>query len=192
MSIEKNISGFIASISREAEEKKQKIIEETNRIIENQLTDAENSALRESYEYIKRETAKIDSDFGRAYSEKSSELYNQVLVKRKEIVEKVFNEVKEKLVQFTKSVDYHVFLAKSLKNVIKELGADCTIFVKEDDIAKISAFNSNLLVKTENIEIGGIIGKSNDGKIICDDTLDSRLNAQKPLFYKNSDLIIKD
>lgn len=192
MDIEKNVSGFIASISREAEKRRKKIADETERIINRQLSDAEDEALRSSYDYIKRETAKINSEYGHEFSAKSSEIYKDVFLKRSEIVTSVFSRAKEKLIQFTKTDEYKNYLKNSLEKVYKEIGNSCIVFANKQDIPLLKQIDGNLNIKEENFTIGGIKVVASDGKLLCDDTLDTKLEAQKSWFYENSGLFIKN
>ncbi|MEG1886860.1 MAG: V-type ATP synthase subunit E [Oscillospiraceae bacterium] len=194
--IEQNqVSDFVVSITKQAEQQKEKIENETKAFVKRELEKVENDALKESYDYIKREVTKIREDIGRKLSLQLSAHNHKMLIRREEICKEIFLTVKDKILSFTSSKEYPEFLKNSIKNCAQSFSEDAlTVFIKNGDTVAqniIESYSLSYNVISDNkILLGGIKMTDSRGKILIDDTLDSRFNMQKKLFSENSGLII--
>lgn len=187
---------FADSIKSEAERQKKKIMAETRRNIDAQLKKAEADIKRKNLEYIGRETGKLLIDSGYRISQKNIEAGNMLYKRRAEILEAVYSDVTEKLAEFTESKDYPEFLKHSAAECAKKLDEkSITFFVRPKD-EKFSECLKEVCpsarVETDDkIRFGGLTATDGSGKIMLDDTLDSRFEEQKVKFRGYSGLEIE-
>lgn len=120
------------------------------------------------------------------------EMRNRMLQTKEELVDIAFEKALVKLKNFVETDDYHDYMLKDIQNAVKRIG-------QKDLIIKVNAKDKDWLTpdvlkvlskklhcalriseKTEDF-LGGCIVQTEDGKIICDATLDSRLQELKPV-----------
>ena len=120
----------------------------------------------------------------------------KLFLERAEMTESVSKKAEEKLVEYTKTSDYSNSLVKSAKEVAKLFADnDCVVYVNERDMKnsdKIKAVfaGSTEVVADKSIKIGGIKGFCKAMNIVADETLDSKLYAQREWFIENSGLSV--
>ena len=192
---ENKISNFVVSIKEEAEQQKAKIEEETKKYIAYELEKVENSALHESYDYIKHEVAKIREESGRNLSLQLSEQSKVLNFRRNEICDIIFSAVTEKLYSFTTSNEYKEFLQKSAALCAKAFsGKNLIVFLRPADQVFTDIIEQAIgkceFKQDSTILLGGIKMSDESGAILADDTLDSRLELKREWFIRNSGLII--
>ena len=117
-----------------------------------------------------------------------------LLLKRDEILGKVFSEVKEKLAKFCKSDDYKYLLIEKTKQAKQDLGdKDIEILLNQDDLVYENdlktVWGSNCTVLASNtIEYGGIMFSFPQINLIIDETFDSKISQLQRDFIKISGL----
>ena len=162
--------------------------------------DEQRSAMQTEVAQLKEEKLKEATEKGRHDSEKyikdKLEESRKLFLERAEMTESVFKKAEEKLVEYTKTSDYSNSLVKSAKEVAKLFADnDCVVYVNERDMKnsdKIKAVfaGSTEVVADKSIKIGGIKGFCKAMNIVADETLDSKLYAQKEWFIENSGLSV--
>ncbi len=123
-------------------------------------------------------------------------LFRSLLLRREEITRSVFEQVKRRLLDFTKTPAYNDLMTE----IAKELGVRCPmegtiVMLRREDYhlaAKLGEhFGKNVrILADEAIHIGGIKVMNQSSGVFMDETLDSRLEDQKPWFYSHSGLTI--
>lgn len=185
----KQIEALKEEIWRRAREKAEQILSsarnEAERIIEEARQKAE-EALRSKVNpeklIVRRRV------LGRAVSEGRK----LVILARNEVMERAFQEALNKLraESESKSEAYKSFLLKLLKNVLKDLGLDggeVTIYANESDIDLLKAMvkdvsSSQASIRFEKAPImGGLIASEADGRKVFYGSIESRLEALKPI-----------
>lgn len=142
---------------------------------------------------IEYESHRILTSANRKISAYETEKRTALIALRTNITEKVFDGVREKLCEFTKSQNYLDFLVESAKEAKKAIGGDITVFLRSEDMRYAEKIEEICGVKAEvsdKILLGGLRAASRDGSIMADDTLDSRLEIQKTVFAEKSALKI--
>lgn len=135
------------------------------------------------------ETNRISSRTGGEISAYEVEKKAALTRLRSEINEKVFNEVSEKINEFTKSPAYADFLKKSAAEIRAALGNDAVFYLRPADMKYADIFANGAPVHEDGeIILGGIRATDNSGSIRADDTLDARLAAQRTEFSEKSEL----
>lgn len=178
---EQKLNKFINTIKNNASMQVYSIEKETQDIMDNMLTQAEDEAIKESYELAKKEQDFNHSKIVKEYAEKENELKQEFYKKRSEMVNDVFKKAEKKLMEFHDSSDYEIALLSGL-NVVKEKfgNSKCIVYVKKDDINLsskiINVFEGNAEVTPcDDIKIGGVRILFCDKNILVDKTLDALL-----------------
>ena len=153
---------FLKAINSDADARCEKIKNDVDEYIENEIKKTEN------------ETKEIE----------------KLVARRSEITEKVFAQAVEKIKAFAKSDSYHDFLMNSVSNIKAAIGDEAVIILRPDDKkleAEIKALG-NEVKYDEFIKLGGCKGENLRTAMTADDTLDARLETEKQNFYSYSGL----
>ena len=184
------VSKFVDAITREANEQREEIARETKKYIEDQLAIAKDKALEDSYHLIQHRAEAVRADVGRELSRQELDSRRQLFVRRQEMENEVIGEAQKRLEAFSKSPEYASFLEKCGKGVCDALKGDCILLIRAEDEALretlFKALSCKEIRMDPSIRLGGCKGER-DG-MAADDTLDSRLAAQRKWFELNSGL----
>ena len=190
---DEKLKKFSAAIFRDAEDKRKQILKEMEDYRAAVLEKAEADILLEAYTLIQTEITDIKNQDSKRVSIKAMENRRNLIKKRDEITDRIFETVKNRLTLYTKSPQYVDFLIKAAESVQKL--EDPVIMLKKDDLGY-----SDLIIKAlgkpvpieenERINIGGFIVKSQKSGIIIDETLDERMKNQRSWFATHSNLTI--
>lgn len=168
------LSRFVSSVNLEVDEKIQlienKALAEKSELLEK----TENKALEEAYSRIQKAVREIEGKYRRSIALKEQELRTDVLRHREELSRKIFESVREKIISFTNSDKYEIFLKKQLEN--EDLNG-AAVKLAEKDLEKYGKLIENItghLPEADNdIQLGGVLIVYNSKGIIIDKTLDS-------------------
>ena len=97
---------FTAKILAEAADESKRALAEVKRRRELRLQEAEDAALKEAYEYIHGEVARIQSEAGRGVSRHMLENKRALYLRRTEMAQEVFALVRAKIAAFTRTPAY--------------------------------------------------------------------------------------
>ncbi|MHA1650905.1 MAG: V-type ATP synthase subunit E [Candidatus Helarchaeota archaeon] len=166
---------------RQAEEKSRKMIRDVTAKLEEEV----DQMFKDIEKKIKREREKklIEVQF---------QVKNEIMAAKEKKIMAVLETIKEKLDEFAKSQQYKSFLKEAFQNMLKYLPpGHYILYLNKQDIGKLSikelmTLNKNSELKftiseDEYIESHGLIMKSEDGKIILEDTLEDRFIKKKDL-----------
>ena len=109
----------------------------------------------------------------------------------------IFKRAEDELIKFSQSSEYMDKLIKDAEEISKLFeNKDCIIYVKDGDMkfsdSIKSVFNSSVEIKPDLlIRIGGLRGYCKSKMLVADNTLDSKLEAQKEWFIENAQLKVK-
>lgn len=183
---------FLESINRDAEAKCREIRQETDRYVMTELGKARDRAHEDVKSFKKSEIDRLNEANNAGFSELEAQETKKLLDRRTEITNEVFAKAKAKLVEFAAGEQYLNFLKKSIAEIKTALGDDAVIILKPDDKkyeAELSALCKEIKYDTA-IEIGGCKAENLSRHITADDTLETRLEAEKSNFYKVSGLSV--
>ena len=187
---------FLEAIDKYALEQREKIKNDAKIVKEQEIEKAETEVLSDIYNMIQSEMAKIKAEIVGQISKKEMACKNSLLKNREQISKEVFNNVKDKLVEFTQTEEYINLLAKLAKDMSEILLENNTkLFINSADVKfkpfLEKAFEDRCTVEVDdNIKIGGIRGYNADMGIVIDETLDSKLEAQRDWFKEHSGLTV--
>ena len=195
-SIEERFAMIQKSVMDQAGAEAQKLLDQAKEYKESAMKKAEADVLQELYSRIQDEVAEIHTSATRSVSQKESKERQDLLLRREEITRSVFEQVKRRLLDFTKTPAYNDLMTE----IAKELGVRCpmegTIVMLRREDYHLAAkpgehFGKNVrILADEAIHIGGIKVMNQSSGVFMDETLDSRLEDQKPWFYSHSGLTI--
>lgn len=190
-------SNFLKAIDKYAKEQRKEIKAKASEFKKKELNKAEAEVLRDSYFLIQREMAQMRKGIDSKVSKVEIESKRNLLAKRKNIMEKVFLEAKNRLIDFTKDNDsYSNYLLKSVDIIAKTLNEkDTILYVKSDDLIYSEKLEKAYplactVMKSLEIKIGGILGYNAKKGLIIDETMDSKLKDQYIWFEENSNLTV--
>ncbi len=187
---EQKYSKFVAAITREANESRERFINEMELVKKDQLEKAREKAASNYEGRILKKEAAIREDCGRDASHKILALRRRLFEERDHIKTQVFDEARKMINDFTKKPEYAEFIkhsAEKLADVIKDGGV--VLARAEDEAAVKAAVGPDTAVQAdESIILGGI--KVKHANVVYDDTLDSRLENCTDWFEQNSKLEI--
>ena len=195
MAQDDRVSKFVTAITREAEEQRQRIEQETKDFIASEMEKAETEALNDSYKMIQRAVSNIRADVGSQLSSRMMENRRALLARREEILEEVLGKAGERLAAFTGTADYAAFLTASAKKALAVLRTEKpTVYLRPADMSRqaeiAAAIGPCRFEEDAGIRLGGLRMTDEAGKIAVDDTLDTRLAAQRTWFQQNSGLVL--
>lgn len=148
-------------------------------------------ATEEANVYIDMALSELKNSVVQNESQSKWKLKKDLFIKRAELVDGLFERVKDDLIIFAQSDAYALFLRDKLTKLLPEHPLqDTLILIKPSDIAIFTSILPPLaqLVSTESIHIGGFILKSVDGIKERDETLDYAVRVQREWFTTHSTL----
>lgn len=187
---------FLKAIKKHAEKQRQSIQIEVEHIKEQKIKDAEKKGKLDSEKYISDKLEAKKNEETSKVAKLMQDGQKELFLMRSEMTESVFKKAEEKLIGFTQTDEYSRKLIDSAKAISEVFGnKDCTLSVSEKDLSsadRISALFSGKAEVTsdKSIKIGGIKGYCSELNIIADETLDSKLAAQREWFVENAGLSV--
>lgn len=187
---------FLRAIKKYANEQKSAMKSEVRQMKMERLKAAEDQAKRESEQLIQEKLSEARSREAVILASKTKEGQKKLFIARSEMVDSVFEKAAEKLAAYTKTDAYTEKLIQSAKAVAEVFGDhDCELYVNARDLDKAddikAVFGGKASVTADDgIRIGGIKGSCKSMRIIADETLDAKLEAQREWFVENASLSV--
>ena len=193
---ENKLDKFSSAVLKDAQEQREKILQEIEEYRKSQMEKAEEEILHEAYIMIQNEIASIKNQESRKISLAELEGRRKLLKQREEITAKVFGETAGRLLAFTRSPEYAPYMVRHVKACAVQLPAGRVVIrVKKDDLALsdslIGACGREASVEAAgDIEIGGFIMINEEVGLVVDETIDLKLKSQKDWFAAASGLTL--
>lgn len=193
---EERAAKFFDAITKDAEERHEEMTRKTRETVESGLEKAKTKAHSQAQAKIERERMLKEQEFNRTVANERTQQRARLTDKRGAITDEVFGDAREKLTAFTESDGYADFLKKSAAGFAAVFPqGDVTVYARPgdmrfaDDIKK--AFGRDCKVESsDEITIGGCRAGVAGGSTVADDTLDTRLEAQREWFLENSGMSV--
>ena len=192
---DEKVGKFLQAINDYAEEQRKRILDEVREYYSAEVERAEKEALSDAQQLVEREKAQNRNRIRHEISRREIEAKKQLISHRANLVDSLFHDVSLRLLEYTKTSEYEVFLktiAEKLSNVLSDVSSE--LMIRREDEAYITlireAFGDCEIRFSDEIRLGGILGVSRHRGIVADETLDSRLEAQRTWFAANSGLTI--
>jgi len=184
---------FLQAIKKHALAKQESMRNEISDMKATAIKNAEIKAKADSDKLIREKLEENRNEQRSILAKKSQQAQKELFVKRLEMTEKVFEMAKKKLIEFTNTSAYKEKLINSAKEMAELFGSEsCVIYINEKDMDKAdlikSEFNNAEITVDNSIVIGGFKGFCPVMNIVADETIDTKLYAQKDWFIENSGL----
>ena len=187
---------FLKAIRRYAKQQKSVMKGEVKQLKTERLKEAEEKAKRDSQRLIKDKLQETRTRQTAILAKKTQDGQRKLFIARSAMVEEVFKKAADQLVEYAKSDAYTSKLTDSAKAIADVFdGRDCVLYVNERDLGAAEGIKALFGGSTEvradkTIKIGGIRGYCASMGIIADETLDSKLEAQREWFVENAALSV--
>ena len=187
---------FLKAIKKYAKAQKTAMQGEVKQLKTERLKEAEEKAQRDSERLIKDKLQEKRNQQTSWLATKTQEGQRELFVERVKMTESIFGKAADKLKEFTETDAYTQKLSDSAKEIAGFFGDKaCVLYVNERDLGTAESlkqfFAGSVEVKADKtIKIGGSKGYCADMAIIADETLDSKLEAQREWFIENATLSV--
>ena len=157
---------FTAKILAEASEESKRAMDQAQQKRVAALRRAEDQVLREAYQYIHREVARIKGEAGRSVSRHMLENQRALSLRREEMAQETFALVRAKIAAFTRTPAYGARLEELLKQALSHLpGAkDVQVCLRPEDsqwIPRLSkAAGGKVTFQEGDFRMGGLVARS--------------------------------
>lgn len=190
--MEKLAQKLMDDIQKRTHEQLQILEENFHTQRESQINQFNQEAVEESNLYIEQELAELKSSVMQSETQLKWKIKKNLFIRREELVEGLFDQLRDKLCAYTKTEAYlRQYLAFIKETIAKEGFVNTIVLVKAEDVDALSkALKANNLsvVASDHIEVGGVIIQEAGGKMAIEMTLDHQLKVQKEWFFAHSDL----
>ena len=185
---------FIETVRAEANARRDEILAETKAIMDEKIAAEREKIEREISAYLFEEQEKLDTKYKQTLSKVNFDGRRMLLMKREEIINAVFSEVRARLAEYTKTDEYKNYVIERIKAAKSAMGVkDATITLRPSDKSlendvKSAWGNGARIVYSPTIENGGAMIASEENQIVVDETFDKRLIDAQSDFVKTSGL----
>ena len=181
---------FRRAINADANDRCNKIKNDVDKFVADELKKTRRLAHQNVRPVRSSEFDRLNEEINAELSETETKEIEKLVAKRRESTDSVFNKAIEQLENFTASDEYSDFIKKSVKNIQSAIGNDCVILLSPADKRLENTVKAlvNDVQYDNSIQLGGCKGINSRTGMTADDTLDSRLEAEKQSFYGYSGL----
>lgn len=166
---------------------------EINKLHDEQINHFKDGLLKERDTYLEKELNDLKVFAVTQASKAKLATKHKLLNLRQELVNSLFNEVEEELIDFTKTKDYQNYIENKLSQIKIN---DGYLICKEEDIKLINQIlkdnKINVDIKKGYLKIGGFKYISITEGIEYDYSLDTNFSEEKEWFVNNSLFTIKE
>ena len=192
------INTFTSLVLKDAEEKRNKLLENVQKEYTERIDAKETELLQEAYENIQQNLHDAQKDANARVLHAELDAKKTLILRREEIISEVMKAAKEKVVEFTKTDEYEKWLISKIEKALFEVGkGNKTVYISSDDIRlkeKIEniADTGKITVEaaSEKDFIGGAKIINNDRKISVDYSFKEMLSEEKQKFLQSSGLAL--
>lgn len=198
--LNEKLNRFSAAVLSDAQKKRAEIEEENELIKKKKNDEAQNEFLKEAFEKIQSAVTDIRRENNEKVLMAEVNARRELFSEREKIIDNVFNEVKERLSEFTKTEEYGKWLVKRIEAAAEETGSgNKTVYVRSEDEQLLKCLINDIsdkggkieIKKTDENIIGGVKVLNNERGIIADYTFDEILAGKKNDFLNKSGLSIE-
>lgn len=188
---------FQKAINLEADREREEILSEAKEIEANALEKIRNESSRDAKIQMDKEINEIILENKKEISTMQRKINLDLIAKREELQNKVFEEAKQQLLAFTNDAKYQAWVEKQIQSLDLDLyegGLEIRITSKDEALFATlkSSFNGEVQIVVDNaLEIGGFVATNRAKGLIVDCSLDDRLESCKEWFYNHSGLVIQ-
>ncbi|MBQ1335175.1 MAG: V-type ATP synthase subunit E [Clostridia bacterium] len=185
---------FIETVRAEAEKRRDEILAQTKALTDEKIAQERDKIEREISTYLFEEQEKLDARYKQTLSKVNFDGRRMLLTKHEDVIKSVFDAVRTKLSEYTKSEEYKAYVIERVKAAKADMGAgNVTITLRPDDKALAdevkAAWGDGAEIKLSGaVENGGFMIASLEKQIVVDETFDKKLIEAQSDFVKTSGL----
>ena len=144
--LNKKLDHFTSTLLAEATAETDRLLSEVKTQHDNSYSAAEDKVLAETYHYIRSEVARIRSEEGRKVSRHMLDNKKVLYLRREEIAREVFEAVRDRIVAYSVTPEYHQRLMEMARQAVDALkGAnDIVIRLRAEDMDQSDAIAAAL------------------------------------------------
>lgn len=182
-----------SAIVSQAEQERSSIVEKANKIREEQLSACKEQLIETMFQKLQQQTRAVRQRAIKDKAQAEVKAHRELLARREELATAVFCGAKTKLFEYVATPAYKEQLLADIRSLREKWDHSAsTVLLRESDLplsAEITAILPGAAVEADPaIKIGGFRLRNTAAGILADETLDSRLEEQKPWFLMNSGL----
>lgn len=180
-------SKFLNAITRYAEQQKQLIGTQLEEYKAQKIEQATETGLQDAYDLIQRDIAERKAAIVTEYAQKAYALKKELYAERQHITDEVFAEAERRVSSYTSTPAYRDAFLNSAKRIAEAIGdSACTIMVcaRDSALAREAAvfFRDAQTEEDSTVRLGGFKVLCEENGVLIDDTLDSKLSAERAAF----------
>ena len=181
------LSKFNSAINHYAESQREKILKDIAEYQARELEETAGNAKIEADRLLVKELAEMRDRIMREMSHREMDSRRELLTKRQEISEKVFQRAEKALVEYTSKAEYASLMERYAANIAKVLTEPGTVvYVKAGD----EKYKEQIEKVDNKIKIGGLRAENAAMRLVADETLDSILASKRGWFEENSGMAV--
>ncbi len=187
---------FLKAIKKYASAQKKAMRGEVKQLKSERVNEAEQKGIRDSQNLIRAKLHETRNANTALLASKTLEGQKKLYIERAKMTDDIFRLASDKLRDYAQTEEYRQKLMDSAKAVAELFnGSDCVVYINERDMVNSgeikSFFGENTEIRADKtIKIGGVRGYCESMGIIADETLDSKLEAQREWFVENATLSV--
>lgn len=194
-SMDKTLAYFKREIDELADEEAKTILTSVDETISKSISDYQSELKSEQDYLLKHKQSDLSSENSREIARINAEANAEMNKKRDEICDKVFESVKEKVIAFTDTDEYHNKMEQKVSEYLEKFNINegvLEVKAENENFFKMILKDKNIKVTVSNgIKLGGFILSDEDKGIVINESYDELINDQKEWFHLNSELYIK-
>lgn len=186
--IEKSFGKFKIHVLNDAQRERDKLEKEADEKAEKTLSEMKRELSAAADKKLQNNAVRLEKENREKILQAEMNAKKELITYREKIVDDVFGEVKERLLQYRESEEYTKWLNEKAEKALSECGeGEKVLFINKADKEKISCFDGKL----EACEIiGGVKAVNSTKGIVADYTFDEMLSEERRIFIKNSGLAV--
>lgn len=160
---------------------------------------AEDQVLQEAYQYIKSEVARLRTESGRRISRQMQDNKRKLYLRREEMAQDVFGQVRAKLAAYVETPAYQDKLLSLFREALTRLGEvfQLTVYLRPEDrvyapLLDEACGNAYLKVEDGSFALGGLVVESEEKALRIDATFDTAMEELNGHFAEQFGLSLAD
>lgn len=183
------------SIQRELNQQIEQIDKDVEHYRQTQMQQIEDEILADCYQMIQRSITAISLKYTTERSHMLGEQKKKLLLQRDEYASLIFEEVRQRLSEFTGGPEYEEYLRRKFKAAVREYRLKKPVIrVRKSDLSFETLFSEELpgckVRVSPDITLGGFVIEDAGKSYMINESLDNVLEEQKEWFFSNSGLRI--
>lgn len=185
-----------AAVVLQAEQERRRIIDEANGIREREIAAYKDQVIEKMFDEIQQRTRTVRQNAIREKAQAETGAHRELLTRREALSDMVFEAVRERLRSYSASEAYRQALLDQIAAVRGRFDhTDSTVQLREGDrdlAGRIESLLPGCRVEfVRDIRLGGFRLRNRKAGILLDETLDLKLEEQRPWFLRNCGLAVQ-